>query len=138
MNDASDRSRRSLRPLRGVGLWLAAHCDTGQPAATGPRSALRRGGGLLLGLAQLRAPRRQRAPGCSSSRALPIAVAAGWVLVVAQPDPNGCATTCATWSADLGIADVVHYVAPYVAVLAFGIGLVFGLTLLAGYVCARR
>jgi hypothetical protein len=117
----------------GVGLWLAGHWDTqgtgGYWAALGVVAAA----GLLIGLAQLRSP-DGNVPGMFLVAWLPIAVVAGWVLAFAQPDPNTVRDHVRDWSASLGIADVSHYLTPYIAVLAFAIGLVFGLTLLAGWV----
>ena len=63
---------------------------------------------------------------------LPIAVTAGWVLVAAQPNPNTYRDHVRLWDRQAGLADVVHYLMPFVPALAFGIGLVFGLTLLTG------
>lgn len=116
----------------GAGLWLAGHWDTqgngGYWAALGVVAAA----GLLLGLAQLRSP-DGNAPGMFLVAWLPITVVAGWILMYAQPDPNGVRDYVREWSADLGVADVIHYVSPYLAVLAFGMGLVSGLTLLVGW-----
>jgi hypothetical protein len=59
---------------------------------------------------------------------VPVLVAAGWVLVAAQPDPNWFRDHVNNWSSDIGIGGLVSDLIEYVSVLAFGIGLVFGFT----------
>jgi hypothetical protein len=59
---------------------------------------------------------------------LPVLIAAGWVVVARQPDPNWFRDHITSWSSDIGILNVVRDLAEYVGVLAFGIGLVFGFT----------
>ena len=57
---------------------------------------------------------------------IPVLIAAGWVVVGHQPNPNWARNHVLNWSSDIGILGVVRDLAEYVAVLAFGIGLVFG------------
>ena len=57
---------------------------------------------------------------------IPTLIAAGWVVVGHQPHPNWFRNHVLNWSSDIGILGVVRDLAEYVAVLAFGIGLVFG------------
>ncbi|HEY7018510.1 MAG TPA: hypothetical protein VH297_08575 [Gaiellaceae bacterium] len=59
---------------------------------------------------------------------LPVLVAAGWVVLAKQPDPNWFRDHVNSWSNDIGIDGLVSDLGEYVAVLAFGIGLVFGFT----------
>jgi hypothetical protein len=59
---------------------------------------------------------------------VPVLVAAGWVLVAAQPDANWFRDHVNNWSSDIGIGGLVSDFIEYVSVLAFGIGLVFGFT----------
>jgi hypothetical protein len=59
---------------------------------------------------------------------VPVLVAAGWVLVAAQPDANWFRDHVNNWSSDIGIGGLVSDLIEYVSVLAFGIGLVFGFT----------
>jgi hypothetical protein len=122
--------------LGGAGLWLAGHWDMdtngGYWAALGVVALA----GMLIGLAQLRSPMAD-APGMLALAWIPITIAAGWVLVYEQPAANTFRDHVRDWSASLGIADVVHYVTPFMMVLAFAIGLVFGLTMLAGWAMQR-
>jgi hypothetical protein len=59
---------------------------------------------------------------------LPVLVAAGWVVVAHQPAPNWFRTHVLNWSDDIGILGLVRDLTEYIAVLAFGVGLVFGFT----------
>jgi hypothetical protein len=59
---------------------------------------------------------------------IPVLVVAGWVLLATQPDPNWFRGHVRGWSNDLGIGGLVADLGEYVAVLGFGIGLVFGFT----------
>jgi hypothetical protein len=59
---------------------------------------------------------------------LPTLVAAGWVLLAAQPDANWLQRHVAAWSRDIGVRGLVDDLREYLAVLAFGLGLVFGFT----------
>src|SRR5213078_5402486 len=57
---------------------------------------------------------------------IPTLIAAGWVVVAHQPHPNWFRNHVLNWSDDIGILGLVRDLTEYVAVLAFGIGLVFG------------
>jgi hypothetical protein len=59
---------------------------------------------------------------------LPVLVAAGWVLIAHQPHSNWFRAHVLNWSSDIGILGLVRDLTDYVAVLAFGVGLVFGYT----------
>ena len=59
---------------------------------------------------------------------LPVLVVAGWVVIAHQPDPNWFRAHVLNWSDDIGILGLVRDLTEYVAVLAFGVGLVFGFT----------
>ena len=59
---------------------------------------------------------------------LPVLVAAGWVVIAHQPDSNWFRLHVLNWSSDIGILGLVRDLTDFVAVLAFGVGLVFGFT----------
>jgi hypothetical protein len=59
---------------------------------------------------------------------VPVLIAAGWVLVGAQPHGNWFRDHVRTWSDDLSIGGLVRDLTEYASVLGFGIGLVFGFT----------
>jgi hypothetical protein len=58
-----------------------------------------------------------------------VLIAAGWVLVSAQPHGNWFRGHALAWSGDLGLRHVVEQVGTWLGVLAFGIGYALGLTL---------
>jgi hypothetical protein len=57
---------------------------------------------------------------------IPALVAAGWVILAKQPHPNWFRDHVLNWSGDISIDGIVRDLGEYVAVLAFGLGLVFG------------
>ena len=59
---------------------------------------------------------------------IPVLIAAGWVLLATQPDPNWFRDHIRSWTDDIGINGLVGDLGEYVSVLAFGLGLVFGFT----------
>jgi len=59
---------------------------------------------------------------------IPVLIAAGWVLVGAQPHGNWFRDHVRSWSDDLSIGGVVRDLTQYASVLGFGVGLVFGFT----------
>ena len=121
----------------GFLLWLAAqfnmHSTGGYWAALG----IVAGGGLLLGLAQLRGSG-------GNPRAmllldfLPLIVCAGWILIYAEPHGNWFRDHVSRWSGDIGVGSVVHDVATFNGVLAFGIGLVFAYALEPRMIARKR
>jgi hypothetical protein len=123
--------------LVGAALWLVGHWDRqttgGYWAVLGVVALV----GLIVGLAQLRSS-DGNVMGMLLVAWVPIAIVAGWMIVFAQPHANPFRNHVRSWSNDLGIADVAHYVTPFVSVMAFGIGLVLGLTLLAGWMARRE
>jgi hypothetical protein len=70
---------------------------------------------------------------------LPTLVCAGWVLLAGQPDANWFQQHVTSWSGHAGIGGLVDDLRTYLAVLAFGLGLVFGFTFdTSGPVLPRR
>lgn len=114
--------------VAGLLLWLAAqisrHTTGGYWAAYGVVAAA----GLVLALSQLRG-RDGHPPGMLLLGFLPVLVAAGWVLVAMEPHANTFRSHVLTWSGNIGIKGVVHDVATWLGVLAFGIGYTLGATL---------
>jgi hypothetical protein len=59
---------------------------------------------------------------------LPALIAGGWILLGHQPHPNWFRNHVLTWSGDIGIRGFVRDLGEYIAVIAFGLGLTFGIT----------
>ena len=60
---------------------------------------------------------------------LPVLVCVGWILMATQPGNGWHEGTITSWSHSLGIMGLVHSLGLWHGVLAFGFGLVLGLTL---------
>jgi hypothetical protein len=83
--------------------------------------------GVLIGLSQLHG--RDGNPTTSFLLAfLPVLVAAGWVILAAEPRGGWVRDHVVAWSGDMGIVHAIHNLAEHVSVLAFGLGAVFGVT----------
>jgi hypothetical protein len=118
-------------------LWLSAqfdrHTTGGYWAAYGVVAAA----GLVLAASQLRGG-GGNPPAMFVLAFVPVLIAAGWVIVAQQPHPNWARGHVLSWSGDIGIRDVMHDVATWLGVLAFGIGYVFGATFELPTVLIRR
>ena len=57
---------------------------------------------------------------------LPVLVAVGWIGLATQPGNGWHEGTLVSWSHDLGLMGIVHYLGLWHGVLAFGLGLVLG------------
>lgn len=83
--------------------------------------------GVLIGLSQLHG--RDGNPTASFLLAfVPVLVAAGWVILAGEPRGDWVRDHVVSWSGDIGIGHAIHNLTEHVAVLAFGLGAVFGVT----------
>lgn len=129
---------RGLTTLIGAGMagaliWFAAWIGTGSTAEYWAFVGLLAAAGLVMALSQLLGGWTKWgwpviSPTVFALAFLPTLIAAGWVLVAAQPNSNAPRETTRDWLADIGLfegfLEVLIGVAP---VIAFGLGLVFGL-----------
>jgi len=119
----------------GFLLWYVPHFDRWSTSGYWGVMALMAVAGVLIGASQLHG--RDGNPIASFLIAfLPVLVAAGWVILAAQPRGSWVRDHVLSWSGDLAIDHAVRNLAEHVAVLAFGLGLVFGVTFEPGM--ARR
>src|SRR3954452_14092326 len=81
-------------------LWVAAQFDTTTTGGYWAAMAVIAAGGLLFGLAQVRND-EETSPALRFLAFLPAIVAALWVIVAAQPDPNTYRNHVGAWSSDL-------------------------------------
>jgi hypothetical protein len=117
----------------GVLVWLATQIDDGSNGGYWAVYGLIAAAGLVMAFSQILGGWTKWGwPRLSLNvfllAFLPVLVAAGWVVVAHQPDSNWFRAHVLNWSDDIGILGLVRDLTEYVAVLAFGIGLVFGFT----------
>jgi hypothetical protein len=126
---------RGVSTLVGAGvagflIWLAAQMGQGSSAEYWATYGLIAAAGLTIALSQIVGgwtkwgwPRLSA--GVFLLGFVPVLVAGGWVLLARQP-ANFFNTS--NWSRDFGIDPVVSDLGELLAAIAFGVGLVFGLT----------
>jgi hypothetical protein len=129
---------RGLSTLAGAGvagllIWVSTQIGKGTLGGYWAVYGILAGAGLTMALAQLFGgwtkwgwPRISL--GVFLIGFLPTLVAAGWVLLAGQPDANWFQRHITSWSGHAGIDGLVDDLREYLAVLAFGLGLVFGFT----------
>ena len=129
---------RGLCTLAGAGaagflIWLSTQIGQGSTGGYWAAIGIVAGAGLTMALSQLfggwtkwGVPRISA--GVFLIGFLPVLIASGWVLLAAQPDPNWFQRHVDSWSGSIALGGPVHDLASLVAVLAFGVGLVFGFT----------
>jgi hypothetical protein len=115
----------------GLLVWIATQIDGGSTGGYWAVYGLIAGAGLVMALSQLLGGwTKGGLPKLSVNVFLlafvPTLIAAGWVIVGHQPHPNWFRDHVLSWSSDISILGVVRDLADHAAVLAFGIGLVFG------------
>jgi hypothetical protein len=124
-----NRALATLAAVAAAGflLWFAPHFHRWTTGGYWGVMALMAVAGVLVGLSQLHG--RDGNPTASFLVAfLPVLVAAGWVILAAEPHGGWIRDHVHSWSGDMGIDHAVHNLGEHVAVLAFGLGVVFGLT----------
>jgi hypothetical protein len=108
-------------------LWFAPHFHRWTTGGYWGVIGLLTLAGVLVGLSQLHA--RDGNPVASFLVAfVPVLVAAGWVILAEQPHGDWVRDHVLSWSGDMGISHAVHNLGEHAAVLAFGLGMVFGVT----------
>jgi len=117
--------------VAGLLVWVATQIDDGTTGGYWAVYGILAGAGLVMALSQLLGGWTKWGwPRLSVNVLLlafiPTLIAAGWVVVAHQPHPNWFRNHVLNWSDDIGILGLVRDLTEYVAVLSFGIGLVFG------------
>jgi hypothetical protein len=133
---------RALATLLAAGvagflLWLAAQFDMRTSGGYWAAMGVVAGCGLLLGAAQLRGA-GGNPPAMLLLAFLPVFVCGSWILLDAQPHSEWGRHLIRSWSGDIGIRGVVHDVALWNGVVAFGMGLVFAYVLEPAVLGRRR
>jgi hypothetical protein len=117
----------------GFLVWLAPHFHRFTTGGYWGVIGLMALAGVLVGVSQLHG--RDGNPLASFLVVfVPVLVAAGWVIAAAQPRRDLVRNHVLSWSRDMGVVHAVHNLAEHVTVLAFGLGIVFGVTFELGMV----
>ena len=118
--------------VAGLLIWAATRISGGSAGEYWGIVGLIAAAGLVMALSQLLGGWTKWGwPRVSGSVFLvafiPVLIATGWVLLDQQPSANWFQRHIESWSGDIGIDGLVHDLGRAVIVLAFGLGLVFGL-----------
>jgi hypothetical protein len=129
---------RGVATLVGAGIagglvWLSTQIGQGSTGGYWAAVGILAGAGLTMAASQLAGgwtkwgmPRISA--GVFLIGFLPVLIVAGWVLLAGQPDSNWFQSHVDSWSGSIAIDGPVHDLRSVISVLAFGLGLVFGLT----------
>ena len=117
----------------GFLIWLGTQINDHSTGGYWVVYGLIAGAGLVMALSQLLGGwTKWGVPRVSASVLLwafiPVLVVAGWVIVAGQPHPNWFRNHIVNWSGDIHVRGLVNDLKEYIPVLAFGIGLAFGLS----------
>ncbi len=119
--------------VAGLLIWLAAQVNEGTNGGYWSIYGLLAAAGLTMAFSQILGGWTKWGwPRLSLNVFLlafiPVLIAAGWVIVGAQPHGNWFRDHVQSWSGDISIRGLVRDLGQYAGVLGFGIGLVFGFT----------
>jgi hypothetical protein len=119
--------------VAGLLLWVATQVGVQTTGRFWAALGIVAGAGLVLGLAQVvagwtKGGRLRISPLTFLLGFLPVLVCVGWILMATQPGNGWHEGTVASWSNSIGIMGLVHDLGLWHGVLAFGFGLVLGMT----------
>ncbi len=119
--------------IAGLLVWISTQIGQGTTGGYWAVYGILAGAGLTMALSQLFGGWTKWGwPRISLSVFLigfvPVLVAAGWVLLAGQPEANWFQRHVVSWSGHAGIGGLVDDLREYLGVLAFALGLTFGLT----------
>ena len=117
--------------LAGLALWGASEVGTQTTGRFWVAMAIVAGAGLVMALAShvgtwTKGLRMRVSPSTFVLAFLPVLVCVGWILMATQPGNGWHEGRIVSWSASLGLTGLVHDLALWHGVLAFGFGLVLG------------
>jgi hypothetical protein len=119
--------------LAGLALWGATQIGTQTTGRFWLAMAVVAGAGLLIALANhvgtwTKGLRMRLSPSTFVLAFLPVLVCVGWILLATQPGSGWQEGRIDSWSNSIGILGLVKSVALWHGVLAFGFGLMLGLS----------
>jgi hypothetical protein len=117
--------------VAGLLLWVATLVGTQTTGRFWIAMAIVAAGGLVLALGDpivgwTKGLRLRFSPGTFALAFLPVLVCVGWILLATQPGNGFAEGHVVSWSRSIGLMDVIHDLALWHGVLAFGFGLVLG------------
>ena len=120
--------------VAGLLLWLATRVGTQTVSRYWAAMAIVAGAGLVLAVAQLtggwtKGLRLRISPSTFLLAFVPVLICVGWVLVASQPGHGWQEGHLTGWDHSAGLTGLVHDLALWHGVLAFGFGLVLGFSL---------
>lgn len=120
--------------LAGLGLWGASQVGTQTTGRFWLAMLIVAGAGLVIALANhvgtwTKGLRMRVSPGTFALAFLPVLVCVGWILIANQPGSSWQEGRIDSWSNSIGILGLVHSIGLWHGVLAFGFGLMLGLSL---------
>jgi hypothetical protein len=120
--------------LAGVLLWLATLVGVQTVTRFWESMGIVAGAGLVVALSQViggwtKGHGVRVSPGTFLLAFVPVLVCVGWILMATQPGNGWHEGTVVRWSHQLGILGLVHSLGLWHGVLAFGFGLMLGMTL---------
>jgi hypothetical protein len=120
--------------IAGLLLWLATRVGQQTTGRFWASMGIVAGAGVGFALLQAiggwtKGLRLRVSPGTLLLGFLPSLVLVGWILLATQPGSGWHEARFASWSSSIGVLDVVHDLGLWHGVLAFGLGIVLGLSL---------
>lgn len=117
----------------GVLLWAATLVGQQSDKRFWAEMAIVAGAGLAVTLSQLiggwtKGLRLRVSLGTLLLAFLPVLIVVGWIMMASQPHNGWYQTTFHRWTSDIGMLGLVHDLALWHGVLAFGFGLVLGMS----------
>jgi hypothetical protein len=117
----------------GFLLWAATRVGQGTDGRFWAEMGIVAGAGLVLSVSQLvggwtKGLRLRVSPGTFALGFLPVLICVGWILMAAQPGHGWNEGRIVSWTGSMGLTGLVHDLALWNGVLAFGFGLVLGLS----------
>jgi hypothetical protein len=119
--------------VAGLLLWVATQVGVQTTGRFWAAMGIVAGAGLVMGLAQVvagwtKGGRLRISPLTFLLGFLPVLVCVGWILMATQPGNGWHDGTVSSWSNSIGVMGLVHDLGLWHGVLAFGFGLVLGMT----------
>jgi hypothetical protein len=117
----------------GVLLWVATLVGQNTDGRFWAEMGIVAGAGLVMAVSQViggwtKGLRLRVSPGTLLLAFVPTLIVVGWILMASQPGNGWHEGTMVSWSTSIGLKGLVHDLALWHGVLAFGFGLILGLS----------